>query len=83
MLQFKNRKLSIYVYDLFATETNKEGPSTKGPDQLLLAARIVDQLATKMPTASEPFLLDRFLCGSSKENEPGCRAGTRRTLMLC
>ena len=27
---------------------------------------------------SEPFLLVRFLCGSAKENELGCRAGTRR-----
>ena len=38
----------------------------------------LDNSANIMPTASEPFLLVRFLCGSAKENERGCRAVTRR-----
>ena len=37
------------------------------------------KLADIMPAASELFLLVRFICGSAKENEHGCRAETRRS----
>jgi hypothetical protein len=50
-----------------------------GPDHLHCSIfKQTTASSMEMPTASEPFLLVRFLCGFNKENELGCRAETRR-----